>query len=381
MAIPTGAARVTPPDARGAAGGASGARFVCADGAIISLETSLKQASSRRTVDRMARPLLAVGLSLLCGCSDPAPAAAPVWRDAFAPGTSWLMNVWGPAPDALYAVGGRPAAGVIFRFDGSAWARVDPGLTTPLLNWVYGFSRADVTVVGNGGTVIHWDGRAWSRQPTPTTRSLWGVWGAAPDDLWAVGGDGVADAPPVLLHWDGGRWRDEPIPTLQRSGVGAFFKVWGTGADNVYVVGQRGVVLHRVGGAWREELVGVSADLVSVWGTDADHVLAVGGRANAVVARWDGRAWTARTLDYFPGLNGVWMRRPDAAHVVGAQGTSLRIDLASLAVREETVPTALDLHAVFGDASGRLTAVGGSLSSLSGPFDGVALTRPLTPQE
>lgn len=330
----------------------------------------------------MARPLpFAAALALAAACADPAPAAEPAWQHAFQPGASWLMNVWGPAPDDLYAVGGRPAEGAIFHHDGRAWSPLATGIATPLLNWVYGFGRSDVTVVGNGGTVIHWDGRAWSRQPTPTARNLWGVWGAAPNDLWAVGGDGVADAPPVLLHWDGRAWREEAIPALQRAGVGAFFKVWGTGADNVYVVGQRGVVLHRAGGAWREELVGTSADLVAVWGTDASHVLAVGGRGNAVVARWDGASWTSRTLDFYPGLNGVWMRRPDAAHVVGTQGTALRIDLASLSIREEVAPTRLDLHAVFGDASGRLTAVGGALGSLAGPYDGVALTRPLTAQE
>lgn len=120
---------------------------------------------------------------------------------------------------------------------------------------------------------------------------------------------------------------------------------------------------------------------MSLWGTDANHILAVGGRGNALVARWDGRAWTARSLDPLPGLNGVWMRTPDAAHVVGVNGAVLRIDLATLAPVEESAPTALDLHSVFGDSAGRLTAVGGSLGSASGPFVGVAVTRALLSSE
>lgn len=330
----------------------------------------------------MSRPRAWWLLSLALGCTEAPPDVAPTWSVAFDAGAvGWLMNVWGPSPDALYAVGGRPAEGVAYRYDGRAWTRVELGLTVPLLNWAWGFSRDDITVVGNGGTVIHWDGRAWTRQDTPRRENLWGVWGASPTDLWAVGGSGAADDRPVLLHWDGRAWSDTAIPALQRAGVGAFYKVWGLSSDNVYVVGQRGVVLHRTQGAWREELAGASGDLVSVWGTDASNVLAVGGRANAVVTRWDGARWTARSLDLLPGLNGVWMRTPRAAHVVGANGTAARIDLSTLAVTEETAPTALDLHAVFGDPSGRVTAVGGSLGSAAGPFQGVALTRPLLATE
>ena len=75
------------------------------------------------------------------------------------------------------------------------------------------------------------------------------------------------------------------------------------------------------------------------------------------------------------------MRTPSAAHVVGVNGVAFRIDLATLTPVEEPSSTALDLHSVFGDASGRLTAVGGSLGSASGPFNGVAITRTLLPSE
>ena len=236
-------------------------------------------------------------------------------------------------------------------------------------------------MVGDQGTVVHWNGRSWAPEATPTRAPLWGVWGAAPNDLWAVGGTGDGETPPVLLHRDGAAWTAVEVPPLTRAAVSAFFKVWGTGADNVYVVGQRGVVLHRSGGVWREEFAGVSGDLVSLWGSDASHILAVGGRGNALVTRWDGHAWTARSLDPLPGLNGVWMRTPTAAHVVGVNGAVIRLDLATLTPVEEPLATVLDLHSVFGDATGRLIAVGGSLGSASGPFVGVAITRPLLTSE
>lgn len=331
------------------------------------------------SVTRFFTAMLAVAL---LRCTDPPAPAGPVWAAPFdASSLGWLLNVWGPSGDDLYAVGGRRSDALVMHFDGRQWSRVALGVATPRLHWIYGFDHDNLTAVGDQGTVVHWDGHAWTLQPTPTTAPLWGVWGAAPNDLWAVGGTGDGDASPVLLHGDGSAWTTVAIPTLMRAGAGAFYKVWGTGADNVYVVGQRGVVLHRMGGVWREELAGVSGDLVSIWGTDASHILAVGGRGNALVARWDGHAWTARSLDPLPGLNGVWMRTPDAAHVVGVNGTVIRIDLADLTAVEERAPTALDLHSVFGDRAGRLTAVGGSLGSTAGPFVGVALTRSLLATE
>ncbi len=154
----------------------------------------------------------AAALAVVFGCSDPEPVLQG-WAAAFdARDAGWLMNVWGPRGDALFAVGGRPSEGRVYRYDGRAWSRVPLGVDVPLLNWVWGFGADDVTAVGNGGTVLHWDGRAWTRQPTPRAENLWGVWGASSSDLWAVGGNGAADDRPVLLHWDGAAWSDVAIP-------------------------------------------------------------------------------------------------------------------------------------------------------------------------
>ena len=54
---------------------------------------------------------------------------------------------------------------------------------------------------------------------------------------------------PVILHWQGSEWEVVDLPQLDRDSK-AFFKVWGTGPDNVFAVGQRGVIArlrrHRV---------------------------------------------------------------------------------------------------------------------------------------
>ena len=302
-------------------------------------------------------------------------------REAFdATSGGWLLNVSGSSASDLYAVGGEPARGRITRYDGASWAEVQHGLDVPLLNWGHGFGPNDVTVVGNGGTVVHFDGSGWTEQSTPTTETLWGVWGAAPDDLWAVGGSGFPGATATILHFDGSEWSDHPPPALMGASVHAFFKVWGTSASNVYIVGQRGTVLHWDGTAWAQELTGASDDLISLWGTGPDHILAVGGRGNGVVARWDGAAWQSERLTPLPGLNGVWMRADGVAHVAGIRGTLGTIDFATLEVEEASILDSRDFHSVFG-AEGRLVAVGGNLSSSAGPFTGIAYERGLASNE
>ena len=335
---------------------------------------------------RASRLLLMVAFGALAACGGDDPPVDPPpdleWKEAFdAQSFGWLLNVWGPSPDDLWAVGGTPAEGKIQHWDGSAWAAMDTGQDIPLLNWAYGFSCNDITLVGNEGTILHYDGGTFTVQDTPTDQNLWGVWGPAPNDLWAVGGNNSDETDRIILHFDGTAWTESPIPMLQKANVRAFFKVWGTSSDNVYVVGSRGVVLHWEGSEWVEELVGASDDLISVWGTGPDHVVAVGGRGNGIVSRFDGSEWLTETLAPMPGLNGIFMRDPNVIHAVGVKGTIAKIDFDSLSFEQQDYDTELDLHAVFGDASGTLTAVGGSLASIQPPHQGVAIERNLATDE
>jgi hypothetical protein len=316
---------------------------------------------------------------ILSGCA----AEPSEWEPAFdAREIGWLMSVWAPSDGTRLAVGGSPEVGLVVRFDGTSWERLAIGVEVPLLNWIHGFEAADeVVIVGNGGTVLRYDGTSFRRDETLTRENLWGVWGARPDALWAVGGSGRPTSEATLLFFDGVRWAPVDLPPLERADVHALFKVWGSAEDDVYAVGQRGVVLHYDGAEWREQQVGASDDLISLWGTGPNEVVAVGGRSNGIMARFDGTAWQTVRLGPLPGLNGVWMGQPGVAHAVGARGTALTIDTRTLTIIEDrSVLTSLDFHAVFG-GRGRLHAVGGSLASSAPPFQGLAYTRRLGAHE
>lgn len=311
-------------------------------------------------------------------CSDPkTKPKEPDFEVAFDASDMWLLNVWGPkGSDEVYAVGGTREEGLAMHYDGEGWQRVDFGVDAALLTWTWGFADDDITMVGNEGTVVHFDGDEWTLQPTPTDQNLWGVWGESPHDLWAVGGRGNEEGDATLLHYDGESWEAEEVPELERAGVNAFFKVWGTSAENVYVVGQNGAMLHYDGSSWSELLVGASDDLISLWGTGPDNIVAVGGRNSGVVSIFDGEKWHSDTLPIYPGLNGVWMKTPELAHVVGVFGTVLELDVETGETVDKSYDTRLDLHGVFGSET-KLFAVGGNFNNTVPPYRGIALWRSL----
>jgi hypothetical protein len=166
---------------------------------------------------------------------------------------------------------------------------------------VWGSGPHDVWAVGASGTILHWDGSAWSGTPSGTTEEIRAVWGSGPNDVWAVGGPAFSDphpAPSTILHWDGTAWSNSTSP------AGSLRAIWGSGANDVWAVGDAGTTLHWDGTAWTS--VGAPFDfrftLQGVWGSGPDDVWVVGGNQ---LGRWDGQTWTLSfTSNGYSGIGG-----------------------------------------------------------------------------
>ncbi|MBX3207810.1 MAG: hypothetical protein KF764_22375 [Labilithrix sp.] len=293
--------------------------------------------------------------------------AGAAWRPVLTDLDGALLSVWGSSERDVWAVGGALGNGfdaLVVRFDGATWRRLAPGKTETFW-WVHGTGPSDVWLVGEKGRVTHWDGAAFTEIASGTDATLYGVWAAAPDDAWAVGGtpeqpSGTND---VVLHWDGSSWKPEPLPEPKGA---ALFKVWGSSASDLYVVGEAGVVWHRTNGAWRREAEGLATGrLTTVAGCGPNEVYAVGGRDLLVS---NGTAWKRAEIDprmVVNELNGVSC---SGGRVVVVGGGSLKLRLVNGAWESDfgSEPYT-DLHGAWADPTGAFWGAGGQFAAGARP--------------
>jgi len=279
----------------------------------------------------------------------------PEWGNAEAPeglevaGWTWqnprpqgldLWGVWGESADETWFAGSH---GTMLRHDGTAFEMVDLG-TTESLNAIHGG-----WVVGSAGTALRWDGSAWTATGTPTSAALLDVFAPSSDEAIAVSEEGevlawdgdawsvthTADVAlrgvwdswvagdGVVLHWDGATWTShEPDPSAK------FFDIWGSGDDDVWVVGDHLpsssfvsylVVWHWNGSTWEDltpDEVRSKADYAGIWvASDGTVHLAIA----AGVYQFDGTQWHAQPSST-GSFSGVYGASDDEVWTVGTMG-------------------------------------------------------------
>jgi hypothetical protein len=118
----------------------------------------------------------------------------------------------------------------------SQWEQVDAGPTN--FNAVAGSATDNVFVVGDEGTILHWDGTALLPEASGTTANLRGVAVASDTLTYAVGEQGT------ILRRQNGVWSaDVPVTNAVLNAV------WADDASAA-AVGEQGVALAFAGGVW-----------------------------------------------------------------------------------------------------------------------------------
>ena len=264
-----------------------------------------------------------------------AAAAVPSERDLYA--------VWCDSAEHVWVVGDR---GTILFWNGDAWSAVESG-TTANLRGVWSASADAAWTVGPTPTVLRWDGLSWTDDAPAVEWTPQDVWGTGPDDVWAVGGPGL------VLHRSGGTWTEEPTGVVMG---GRFFGVWGDPGVKVFTVGENSMIRDRElpAGSWNTRLPPEWMDLFAVVGASADLVWAVGGVGN--ILRGPGATWVRVGGPTTNDLRGVWALSSDAAWAVGDGGTIVQWNGAVW--QEEESGTTAGLKGVWGAPAGELWAVG-----------------------
>ena len=302
-------------------------------------------------------------------CTEPLLPATPSLVFEELPATLWAIA--GTSPSDVYAVGGDPASDdfgpYVLSYDGTRWVRLRSPVTDVALRWI---SVAPIDgafyMAGDDGVILQFDltSRTFTRHVTPGGATLFGIWGIRADRLWAVGADpnsASEDEAGVLWSYDGVAWKAEDLSVLRPQGVPSLFKVWGRGEGEVYVVGQRGLILRYDGNTWTEIPSGTERPLFTVHGNSRD-VVAVGGFGTGVIVEQAGAEFVDRTAPGANQLNGVFLPEEGGGVAVGNDGAYAARTRSGWEV-QAPADTVFGFHAVWVDPEGGVWAAGGDLST------------------
>ena len=218
-----------------------------------------------------------------------------------------LVSVAATSARNAWAVGYSAAGALILHWNGTAWKRVPSPSRVGLVS-VAATSARNAWAVGSQDNrdnlqitlILHWNGTAWKRVPSPNPPAahlglLTGVIATSAGNAWAVGywqpsaGNGLLRT--LILHWNGTAWKRVPSPNPP--GNDSLGGVAATSARNAWAVGSRDnntLILHWNGTAWKwVRRPSPPRALLSVAATSTRNAWAVGSR---IIMDWNGGAWT-----------------------------------------------------------------------------------------
>ena len=310
----------------------------------------------------LARTIAGVVLIGACGGGS---SQAP-WTNVAQNQPSALLSVWGSSDSDVWVVGGEPtdhSGPIVEHYDGTTWTKLDTTQRNIDLWWVKGFAGGPVFLSGTNDTILEYQNGTFAKLAPPagakTGLTVFGMWGAAANDLYAVGGqpDGGADA--FIWHFDGTAFTD--VTPAGAPMDGDCWKTNGRAANDFWVTCSNGVAFHYDGMQFNEQDYPVAmqegASLLSVACT-AKTCIAVGGAFDGVLAENDGTGWKQALPSGGPILNGVGADDTDA-YAVGQFGTVLERGSNGKWAAQKS-GTSQHLHAVWIDPSGGVWAVGGN---------------------
>jgi hypothetical protein len=160
-----------------------------------------------------------------------------------------LQDVYMVSSTDGWAVG---EGGTVLHYDGSAWTSVDISTTDRLrdvfmLDANHGYMLGWVGTSG-GSDLFHWDGSSWTLvYHNPTTYAFQRVDAITDNDVWIAAQFGR------IYHWDGVNmdisWNDPLLRTVFAVRMISATEGWAVGAYNAST---GGLILHYTGGVWTD---------------------------------------------------------------------------------------------------------------------------------
>ena len=156
-----------------------------------------------------------------------------------------------------------PKAGAILHFNGTSWNSIK--VNNPLFSLAMANANSG-WAVGANGTILYYNGSAWTPQNSGVSGILWGVSAVSATEAWAVGDNGV------ILHCLNGIWKTAVSPTTAQLRA-----VYMQNADSGWAAGANGTVLQYTKGVWKLVTVPASFTMNTIAVVPPDTLLFGGG--------------------------------------------------------------------------------------------------------
>jgi len=338
---------------------------------------------SRRTPSRVLLCCLCAGALGACdsgGGGGGGSSANAEWHVVRSELPGALLSIWMSAPNNVWATGADPGDGkgpmIVHVVDGQP-SRVENDFTGNLW-WVFSRDAKTLFFVGGSGLILRYD--TATKTFTPITSpapeaTLFGIWGAPGGPLYAVGGYLAPgdDRPGVILKVEGDTATEVAGVPQNDIPKEMYFKVWGSAANDMWVIGDWGRVMHFDGASWTAERLTDSPRLVTIHGGGPADAVIVGGRNTAEIFQNGGSGWSDNLApENTTALNGVYVSASGRAAAAGMRGNALIRDDGQWSLLPVT-PKVLDWHGVWVDSGGDVWVVGGNLQTADALNNGAIL--------
>ncbi len=195
---------------------------------------------------------------------------------------------------------------------------------------------------------------------------LQSVWAATPNEVWAAGDQGT------VVRWNGAAF----TPMLLPQTSGNQYALWGTSPADVWAVGSPGSITHRWNGStWIPITTPGSYSSYGVVAFSPSSALMITYASE--ILSWNGTAWAHGPLDSSPSYYGLTACTPDEAWVSTGDGRVFRYQAdAGTVALEYTAPGTPSLNALFCSPTEGVWVVGGSGTVARRQAGGVWTTLP-----
>jgi hypothetical protein len=147
-----------------------------------------------------------------------------------------------------------------------------------------------------GWPIGHYDGSRLTQvadglpDGNPSGITWHGVYGSGPNEVWVVGSKGA------LTHFDGTRWTSSQAP-----GVSDLYAVWVAPSGEAWACGQNGTVYHYTAASGWQRVTAPAVSLTTIWGTSSGEIWVGGDR----MYRYDGTTFVEVAIPDVPPLSSV----------------------------------------------------------------------------